>query len=768
MAESEVLGALNMESIDKEELEEQIVEASYQFSLAELGASVTSSLDSSVAAAEFRALEFVDLDAWELSDLAGVLEPRNIVVEKTSWKKIEQSIYLGNSVNRVFLALKKEHAFFFSFDDSIGKIQGFSSNYEIETPQEGFEEFFKSHYKDWDFVVCFKKAETKLAFIPGIESHWFWSTIWENRSLYMQSGIASLMTNIFAMGVALFSMIVYRRIIPSNAIDSLFVLASGLVVLVFVDYVTKGIRAHYLSVAGVSSDLTLGDRLFSQIMDIKYKSKKGSVGALADKLKQFESIREFFASASLTSLIDVPFAFIFLFVIYIVGGLLVIPVAVAIVLVIAATFYVQPKMKSLSDAEFEEGQIKSSVMVESLTGLETLKMIGAGGFMRRRLRKTLEKQARVSEQTKDVNHFASNVTASVQQLMQMSVVGFGAILVSTGDAGFGVIIACTILSGKALSPFAQLSAILVRLNQIGKSYQVLKEFMAEEVEHPKNNFFLPRGGFKGGIEFRDVTFTYPDQAEPVLNEVSFKIAPGEKVAILGHVGSGKTTIGRLIAGLYEADSGKILIDGVDIRQIAPSDLREHLGISAQDVWLMSDTVEQNISLGSVKIDPETIIWAGDISGVSELTNKHPDGYKMKLQERGESLSGGQRQAVSLARAIVKEPSILILDEPTSSMDAKSEQQFVRKFQESGFQTTLLVITHRTSLLSMVDNVIIMENGKIAGIGTTDQFLRAQTDQQSAAQIVKNATEARFPNRPQPEKKPDITKPIINKSFAKQK
>ena len=770
------LGKIDLKQVTEEQLEaekladeEELKEAGegyYRFSLAELGASITSSLDQSVAASEFRALEFQEFEHWELSDLVDILQPRDLVVSEVTWKKIEREIFTGNSVNRIYLALKQDHAFYFTYDDNIEKIQGFSSDPSIEVPEDGFESLFKDTENDWVFVSCHKKAETKLAFIPGIESHWFWSTIWENRSLYIQSGLASLMTNIFALGVSLFSMIVYRRIIPSNAIDSLFVLASGLVVLVFVDYVTKGIRAHYLSIAGVSSDLTLGDRLFAQVMDIKYKSKKGSVGALADTLKQFENIREFFASATLTSLIDVPFAFIFLLVIYLVGGWLIAPVIIAIVLVIVATLYIQPQMKALSDTSFEEGQIKSSVMVESLTGLETLKMIGAGGFMRRRLRGVLEKQAHVSEQTKDVSHFASNVTASVQQLMQMSVVGLGAILVSTGQAGFGVIIACMILSGKALAPFAQLSSILVRLNQIGKSYEVLKEFMGEDVEHPKSNFFLPRGKFDGSIEFKNVSFKYPDQSEPVLDDVSFKIEAGERIAILGHVGSGKTTIGRLIAGLYEADSGKILIDGVDIRQIAPSDLREHMGISAQDVWLMSDTVEQNISLGSVKVDPETVLWAGDVSGVSELTNRHPDGYKMKLKERGESLSGGQRQAVSLARALVKKPSILILDEPTSSMDAKSETQFVRKYKESGLDTTLVVITHRTSLLVLVDKVIIMENGKVAGIGSTDQFLKAQTDHQSAAQIVKNANEAKFPQRSGAANQSSIMKPKFDPAQLK--
>ncbi len=721
-------------------------DASFQFSLAELGSSITSSLESSVAAAEFRALEFVELDNWEISDLKEILFRRDILVSDISWSKIERQLYLGKKTDRVYLALKKEGALYFAQDENIGRLQGSATSPNIEVPEEGFEKYFEKYADEWVFLACSKKTETKLAFIPGIESHWFWSTIWENRSLYMQSGLAALLSNIFAMGVALFSMIVYRKIIPSNAIDSLIVLASGLAILVFVDYVTKGIRAHYLSVAGVSSDLILGDRIFAQVMDLKYKSKKGTVGQTAETLKQFENIREFFASAALTGLIDVPFSLLFIFAIYFIGGWLVVPVLIAIALNVIATLFIQPKMKELSDTAFEEGQNKNSVMVESLTGLETLKMIGAGGFMRRRLRGVLEKQAYISEQTKDTSHFTSNVSASIQQLMQMSVVGLGAILVSTGQAGFGVIIACTILSGKALGPWAQLSSILVRLNQIGKSYSVLKEFMSQQVEHPKSNFFLPRQSFKGAIEFKDVCFTYPEQTEEVLTSVSFKIEPGEKVAILGHVGSGKTTIGRLTCGIYEANEGSVFIDGVDIRQIAPSDLRENLGMSAQDVWLMSDTVEQNISLGSVKADPETVIWAGDITGVSDLTDKHPDGYKMKLSERGESLSGGQRQAVSLARAIVKKPPILILDEPTSSMDAKSEQKFVAKLKDADFDTTLIVITHRTSLLTLVDKVIIMENGQVAGIGSTDQFMKAQTDHQSAAQIVKNANEAKFPQR----------------------
>jgi ATP-binding cassette subfamily C protein LapB len=452
-------------------------------------------------------------------------------------------------------------------------------------------------------------------------------------------------------------------------------------------------------------------------------------------------IREFFASATLVSLIDVPFAFIFLLAIGVIGGWMVLPVLIGVFVMLFVTAYIQPRMKALAKHSFQDGQSKHSVLVESLTGLETLKLLGAGGFMRRRLRLVLERQADVSEQTKDHTHFTGNIAQTTQQMVQMAVVAVGAWLVNDGKFGYGAIIAATMLSGKALGPFAQFSQLLVRLNQINVSYEALNELMKQPVEHPPEKAFLPRGRMKGEIEFKNVTFTYPGQQSPVLEDVSFKIRSGEKVAILGHVGSGKTTISRLIAGLYEADSGTILIDGIDIRQIAPSDLRENLGMSLQDVWLMSTTIEQNITLGAVDATPEVVLWAGEVAGVADFVNKHPDGYKLVLRERGESLSGGQRQAISLARSLLRKPPMLIFDEPTSSMDARSEHVFVNRFKAAGLASTLLVITHRTSLLTLVDRVIILESGKIAGMGTTDQFMRAQSDRTVAAEIVRNAAAA---------------------------
>ena len=713
----------------------------HKFSIADLGALISAALGQSVTEAEFRALESVNPMHWSLEELCEVLSSRDLMLSPVGLEDIDFSPGKVQLRETIFVALAEKLAWVLSFDELSGRVRSVCTNAEATALPVDFHQHFRSDFNDWQFFKCVRSPTASLALVPGIESHWFWSTIWRNRGLYLQSAVAALLTNLFALGTSMFSMIVYNRIIPSNALESLAVLVTGMSILLLVDYLTRSIRNKFLSVAGVDSDLALADGLFAQVMDLEFKSRKGSVGALANTLKEFEHIREFFASATLVSLIDIPFAIIFLLAIAMIGGWMVIPVLLGVIVLLVITLYLQPRLKALAKHSFEDGQSKHSVLVESLTGLETLKLLGAGGFMRRRFRAVLERQADVSEQTKEHTHFSGNVAQTTQQLVQMGVVAVGAWLVKDGLFGYGAIIACTILSGKALGPVAQLSQLLVRLNQIRVSYDALNELMKQPVEHPPDRAFLPRGRLQGGIEFKGVSFSYPGQQIPVLSDVSFTIRPGERVAILGHVGSGKTTVSRLIAGLYGPSEGTILIDGIDLRQLAPSELRENIGIVLQDIWLMSATIEQNISLGAIDLASEDVIEAGILAGVSDFADNHPDGYKLMLRERGESLSGGQRQAISLARALVRKPPIVLLDEPTSSMDARSEQAFIKRFRQASLQSTLIIITHRTSLLEMVDRVIILERGKIAGMGTTDQFLRAQTDRSAAADIARSAASA---------------------------
>ena len=359
-----------------------------------------------------------------------------------------------------------------------------------------------------------------------------------------------------------------------------------------------------------------------------------------------------------------------------------------------------------------------------MSGLETVKLLGAGGLLRKRFKSVVTQQAKSADETKRHTFFSTNLTAEIQQAVQISVVTVGAITVTTGEYGYGAIIACTILSGKAMLPFVQLAQLLSRLNQIVSGYKSLDSLMRQPTEHAKGNEFMRRERYLGEISFENVSYSYPNQATNAIADISFKIEKGQRVALIGKVGSGKTTIGKLTTKLFLPQQGNILIDGIDIRQLDPSEIRENIGYVSQEPWLIAGTIEQNISLGATDLKSEDIIEAAEVSTASEFINAHTKGFKQMLDERGEGLSGGQRQALTVARALVKKPPIFIFDEPTSSMDAKTEKTFIENFKQYNPDATLLLITHRTSLLKLVDKVIVIDRGKVVGSGSVDGFLRA--------------------------------------------
>jgi ATP-binding cassette subfamily C protein LapB len=570
------------------------------------------------------------------------------------------------------------------------------------------------------------------AFIPGVDAHWFFGPIWRNRRFIYQAAFASLLTNFFAIGTSVFSLIVYNKIIPAQAMSSLAVLVSGMVILIVGDFVIKITRTKFLSIVSDDADQVIADRLFYKILDIKFKDKKGSVGALANTLKEYEQIREFFTSAAMIALIDFPFAILFLAFMGFIGGWMVVPVIVGILILICSAYFFQPQLKKLSESSFEDSQSKHSVLVETLSGLESIKMLGAGGMLRRKFRRVLETQATSNEQIKKHTHAVNNLTQEVQQAVQVAVVATGAVMSTYGLGGFGAIIACTILSSKALMPFAQITQLLLRLNQIRTGYQALNDFMSLRSEHSRSKQYFQRGRLDSHLDFKGVCFKYEGQKGDALNDVSFSVGDKERIAIVGRVGSGKTTVGRLIARLYEPDAGTIQIGGVDISQIDPSEIRENIGYVSQEPWLIAGTLEQNITLGSVNVSMKDFMWACETSGVSEFANKHPDGYKMTIRERGEGLSGGQRQCVAIARALIRKPPLYVFDEPTSAMDARTEKLFLERFKAAELDASLVLITHRTSLLALVDKVVVLDGGKVIGSGPTENFLKARTAKQVAA------------------------------------
>jgi len=571
----------------------------------------------------------------------------------------------------------------------------------------------------------FPAESESLAPMPGTESHWFFSSIWANRGYLIQAGVASLLTNIFAVGTSLFAMVVYNRIIPSNAMSSLTMLVIGMAILIFADYLVKNARSRFLSYSGIQSDLDIADRLFKKIIDIQYQAKKGAVGRIANVLKEYEQIREFFTSAALVSLIDLPFALIFLWFIWFLGDAMVIPVIVGIVFLVVITSYMQPRLRKIADDSLQDSHDKHSILVEALSGLETLKMLGAGGILRRRFRNILIKQSKIQEESKRYSFVVGNITQEVQQVVQIAVVAVGALLVSDGEFGFGAIIACTILSGKAVAPFAQLTQLMNRLNQVMSGYRALDELIKAPSEHSDEKHYVPRGRYQGKVTFDAVNFSYPEQEQPTLSDVSFEIKEGQRVGIVGRVGSGKTTIGKLITKLFLPSSGRVAFDGVDIRQLDPAEVRENLGTVSQEPWLIAGTIQQNILLGSSSATNQDLLIAAKVAGVSDFTDKHPEGLNMQISERGEGLSGGQKQAIAIARALVRKPPVYLFDEPTSSMDARSERLFIERFKKysENAQATTIIITHRTSLLSLVDMVMVIDEGKVIKFCSVSEFIK---------------------------------------------
>ena len=685
----------------------------------ELVYQITTRFDASITPAEARALSG---SVSEKKDIKWLIEClHDCAIDSEKIEKIHQVDFERfTGVGVVFLT---DNVYLFSFDELRQDIYFHELGGDVLGSWKETMPLIEK-YDSPEIYRFFEREKEEVAVIPGIENHWFYAPLWKNRKFIVQAGLASLLTNIFAVGTSLFALIVYNRIIPANAMSSLYMLVIGMVILLTADYAIKTLRSRLLGVAGIESDVVIADKLFGQIIDMKHDTKKGSVGTLASILKEYEQIREFFTSATLVSIIDMPFACIFLFFIWYIGGHMVIPVIIGIFILIGVTLLVQPRLKKLSESSQEESHDKHSVLVETLSGLETVKLLGAGGLLRKRFKSVVTKQAKSADEVKRHTFFSTNLTQEVQQAVQISVVTVGAITVTTGEYGYGAIIACTILSGKALLPFVQLAQLLSRLNQIITGYNSLDGLMNQPTEHAKGSDYLRRGKYRGEVSFENVSYSYPNQDGLALEEISFLIKKGERIGIVGRVGSGKTTIGKLVTKLFPPKSGKILVDGVDISQLDPSEIRENIGYVSQEPWLIAGTVEQNISFGATEIKTEQMIQAANVSTSSDFINAHPKGFKQLLDERGEGLSGGQKQAITIARAIVKKPPILIFDEPTSSMDARTEKNFIDRFKKYNAEATILLITHRTSLLSLVDKVIVVDKGKIVGSGSVQAFLKA--------------------------------------------
>ncbi|QPC99012.1 MULTISPECIES: type I secretion system permease/ATPase [Qipengyuania] len=564
----------------------------------------------------------------------------------------------------------------------------------------------------------------------GRFSEWLAAPLRANRPIYVKVALAATLINLFALITALFTMTVYDRVVPNNATDSLIGLTIGLVIILVFDFVLKMLRAYFVDVAGARIDRDIGKQIFDQILHMRMDTRKHSTGGLASLVREIETLRDFFASATMTSIVDLPFILITLTVIALIGGWLVMVPLVMIPLVVLSALATQPMMRRLSAETLGEAMGKQSVLVETVGSLETVKSANAGNILSRRWDDAVGRHSTVSLRQRVTSTISITIAGTAQTMAYTGVVIFGVFAIADQSLTVGGLIACSILSGRVVAPLGTIAHLLTRLNAARTAYQQIDSFMSQPVEGPEGKG-LGVARISGTIEFRNVDFRYPEAPELALSNVNFQIASGEHVALIGSIGSGKSTVARLMLGLYPPSSGLVLVDGVDIRQLTPAAVRSRVGALFQDNVLLTGTLRDNILLGREDVDDEEMIRAAKISRAHEFISRMPQGYDLELADRGEGLSGGQKQSIALARALVGRPPIIILDEPTSSVDADTERGMMENLREEFADRTLIIITHRPSLLNMVDRIIMLANGKVVMDGTPNAIRSRVADIRSA-------------------------------------
>jgi ATP-binding cassette, subfamily C, bacterial LapB len=582
-----------------------------------------------------------------------------------------------------------------------------------------------NHYY-FGFSILLKRElrfDDKQTAVGGVkESHWLWGTMKIVRSTYRDVIIASFLINLFVLATPLFTMNVYDRVIPNDAKDTLWILALGVIFIYGIDVALKFLRTFFLETAGKKTDIIASSLIFEKVLDLKMSSMPASVGSMANILKEFESIRSFITASTISLLIDLPFIFIFLLGIYYIGGVLVIVPVVIIIFILIYTYFAKAKLQESIKQSYDASAMKNGVLIESLSSIETLKSLGATGYSQWKWEEATSKIADRSINSKTISASITTVTSFLLQLNTVAIIIVGTYLIGEKMLSMGALIAVVIISSRAISPMGQVASLLSTFHHTKVSFNALDEIMNMPVEHPQGKKFVNRPEYKGNIEFRNVDFSYPNSDKTSLSNVNFKINAGEHVAIIGKIGSGKSTIQKLLLSLYVPDEGAILIDNIDIKQLDPTELRKNIAYVSQDVLLFNGTVKENIVYRVPHIEDEKIIEAAQVSGVMDFINKHPKGFDMPVGERGAFLSGGQRQSIAIARAILQNYPIVLFDEPTSAMDSSTETQFIKNIKEYLKGKTMVLVTHKTSLLSLVDHIVVMEDGKSVLSGAKDEVI----------------------------------------------
>ncbi|MFK0314152.1 type I secretion system permease/ATPase [Pseudomonas sp. NPDC090233] len=565
--------------------------------------------------------------------------------------------------------------------------------------------------------------EVRSPLLPRVEA-WFRDTLRHSRWLYGDALLASLLINLLGLMVPLFVMQTYDRVVPNQALSTLWVLVAGLFIGTAFELVLRMVRAHLLDQAGKKTDLILSATLFERITGMAMKAKPASIGGFAQSIHDFQGLREFLTAVTLTSIIDLPFVALMLLVIGLLGGWLVVIPLIAFPLAVGFALFIQARLRDTVQKSLSLGAVRQALLIETLGGLETLKACGAESERQYQWEHTNGAMARLDAHARNLSSLASNGTLFIQQFCGMATIVAGVYSIIAGNLSVGALVASYMLGSRVLAPLGQIAGLITRYQQAQLTMRSTDALMALPQERLAEQQALEHTTLKGGLTLSHVSFRYPAQTSPALQDVNVTIKPGERIGIIGRSGSGKSTLGRLLMGFHHPDEGQVLLDNLDLRQLDIADLRSQLGYVAHDLPLLAGSLRDNLTLGARHISDARMLEVAELTGVSELARQHPHGFDRPVGERGQLLSGGQRQAVLLARALLLEPPILILDEPTSHMDNSSEEQLRQRLLSWVPGKTLLLVTHRTSMLSLVDRLLVLDNGKIVADGPKDAVIDA--------------------------------------------
>ncbi len=544
------------------------------------------------------------------------------------------------------------------------------------------------------------------------KGHWFFSAFLKSQWLYWQVLLATIMTNILALSISIFTMTVYDRVIPNAAIESLIALTVGVVIALGFDFLIRYIRALFIDQASRIADYDVSVRIFDRILSLSATEYTLKKGMLAGVVREYEALREFFTSSSLVLLVDLPFALFFLYVISIIAGPLAYIGLIALPVVIVAGVVMQPFLSRFTRLSQQHAIAKQAILVETLSGLETVGVTGAGALMKTRYLAALREQLDTGASSRTCGQLLINFSMSVQQYAQVFAVVFGVFLIKNGDISQGALIAAVILGGRALAPLAQLTHALTRANAAISAYTSLNDLLHDFPLQRYRTSSISRSQLSGAIEFRDVSFKFKGESKPLISNLSFKIYAGQTVVLLGEMGSGKSTILKLIAGVLQPCSGQVLVDGVSVRQLDRQDRQQNIGVMLQDAWMFSGSIQENIQTGALRHTDADMTKLAQFWGLSGLISREQSEGIAGLSDKTAVLSGGQRQAVSLARAFVHDPSILLLDEPTSAMDPASEGHIADNLIHMRSDKTMIIVTHRSALFKAADRVLVIKQGQI--------------------------------------------------------